>query len=101
MKFSFKIMAVLFCAMTYPLCAADEFYADYIEKNPTPSVTLVSDGNDPAQQAWLTRFSDACALIMAREEKNQAEARKILYSLLDEQPDSKDALDLLELVLHK
>ena len=99
MKKSLPVMSVLLCIIVVPLYAAGDFYADYIEKNPTPSVTLVSDGNDPAQQAWLTRFSDACALIMAREEKNQAEARKILYSLLDEQPDSKDALDLLELVL--
>lgn len=97
MKFSFKIMAVLFCAMTYPLCAADEFYADYTEETPAEILQPVMDG-DPALQKWQIRFADACALIMGEDQTKHAEARMLLYKLLDEQPDSREVLNLLSVI---
>lgn len=97
MKFSFNFMAVLFCAMTCPLCAADEFYADYTEETPAEILQPVMDG-DPALQKWQIRFADACALIMGEDQTKHAEARKILYALLDERPDSREVLDLLSVV---
>ncbi len=100
MKTSFLILtALLFQAATASLRAAQDFYADYTGKNPSPVLQPLPDELDPVQQAWQTRFADACALMMTREEKTQIEARKILYSLLDERPDSKEVLDLLAFVL--
>ena len=97
MKFSFKFMAVLFCAMTCPLCAADEFYADYTEETPAEILQPVMDG-DPALQKWQIRFADACALIMGEDQTKHAEARMLLYKLLDEQPDSREVLNLLSVI---
>lgn len=97
MKFSFKIVVGLFCAMTYPLCAADEFYADYIDETPAEILQPVIEG-DPALQKWQIRYADACALIMGEDQAKHAEARKILYALLDECPDSREVLNLLAVV---
>lgn len=99
MKTIFQFLIVLMCVTALPLYAADDFYADYMEKNPVPLLSVDSEDSDPALFMWQTRFADACALVMDREEKNLAEARKILYSLLDERPDSKEVLDLLDLTL--
>ena len=99
MKNCFIFLSVLIGGISLPLSAADDFYADYAEETPAPVTLTEYRENDPVLQEWQIKFADACALIMAREEKNLAEARTILYSLLDEYPDSKEVLDLLELAL--
>ena len=99
MKKFLKHLVVLIGSGAGPISAADDFYVDYTEKVPVGIVQPAADENEPAFQKWQIRFADACALIMDREEKTQAEARKILYALLDERPDSKEVLDLLDFVL--
>ena len=99
MKKFLKHLVVLIGLGAGPISAADDFYVDYTEKVPVGIVQPAADENEPAFQKWQIRFADACALIMDREEKTQAEARKILYALLDERPDSKEVLDLLDFVL--
>lgn len=98
MKFNFKILIAQVCVAAASFCAAEpHYYADYTDEAPV-EILQPAAADDPASRQWQIRFADACALLMGEDIAKHAEARKILYALLDERPDSGEVLNLLSVL---
>lgn len=96
MKLCFYTIAWLLCSAAFSLRAADGLFSDYAEEETPETIsTQPADGENAASEQWQIRFADACALSMSDSVKNQAEAKKIIYSLLDERPEAIEPLRLL------
>ncbi|MBO5959014.1 MAG: hypothetical protein J6Q65_02715, partial [Lentisphaeria bacterium] len=83
------------CSGSAFVCASGDIYADYTVNEPA-AVAMPAKKEDPAMQHWVNRFADACALMMGGEKKQSATSAEIFCDLLEEQPDSDDALYLLD-----